>query len=1406
MTPKYASRYPQEVLTVCVALIEYHYADEAISTLAHYLNVHDADVGATGLLAFALLSHGQLEEAEIVVQQAFTYITKQRQPIPQQVTALEGVADYIRDHKRSSRYLPKASSSERSAAHFDQHEYSQEDLTESPTYDLGKLGLVHHPNTDTIRDEKLSVTLKMVDQVAQQMSQGDAQHIAHPDESTLGGQQSDTIMNLSSIEIEDDLDESKVTEIIQHPAEEIIEDSLVIAQEERAEHRGSTQHTKRSQDDTRRNLVRSLPTSVLRERRGPRRDYIEVDSESYIFDEDLLSELGLSSVRDTENDTSEIDSSVISQLEQFTQHAEWDHNVSSLPRAETLLLNQPPVDQDSIDYDDTSRFVLSELESALISADDVLTENHTKPDGQMQSTDSIPDPIADPLLYPLSVDDEPEPSKESLLAQGEIIDRATTQWVKPKTTRVEPMIPAHAHLASQNDTERTQGQQPDPYVASHVGAVSQRSQTSAPSPFAPEAQPQAPLVQPQAHHYALVTSEPQGVSELSALRRLADGDLNVDTFPPPIPSSQSPRDRERGSDGRAEQSGHRKGSMNYLRWLMGIGCIIGSYLTLVSAFHSKSGHLIQHASVQAHTLSLNVYRDLERELYTSAQHPIGQSIDILRPFLNSTQLYKRRDELFHKLAWVSTARWVLHGESGQMPIALYALKRALMGNAQRVEGRAALALTLWISGQDVAAQAVIQALPRTEWRRDLVLGWIDWRAKRFEEAQTHFRQSHQINPNNELIAQLLGLIRAKQGIAIAMPYLQQLKHRPTTTEELGVYLVDLTSARENWATPARLNLLSIQAPQLQREILEQVLPTLFKRGDRVSLQSLVSRLKLSSASPSPLLLPTLMISLTELDLSSAQQLLREIYLRFERGTLRGDDVLLAQSLWVSLGQSPLASTPEDLKSLRAPKLAHELGDVAGRSVAKLITDTYHLHPRLIELTQATISLGEGKWVQLDRIASKRKLTEPQGQLWRALSALSRAHVSVSQRDAQSTLDLIGDVAATFESALLLQADLLRGLMIAQIDPSRQGQVVLSHYETRTTLPLFKWLARSWRCEILKNVTALGRWINTCESALRLNPQDLRSLQQLALALEEMGRIGEAQKIIQNVPLLSLNKEAQRLKLRFLPPQDLNQTPTALNTYQELLSAERGLRLSTFVRLAQQELPRLSRHEAYRASWVMRTFSSAQSEHIFNQSAIRKGSIRAKLNERRVRLMVAAAKRDQKLSDLTLDGETRLEANAETRLIHFVALYDALVCLASHKALDVHHYHPSLRLNLNKAKSAFRGVRVNQASRKCQSKITDATSSLESSQTPQLPVVVLSQVQLLISVGQKEQAYQLLKELIDREPTLIEARLAQALLLMRSERQPESALVREVLGPILDPTQGAHIPTAMYQRLKSWGGI
>ena len=77
---------------------------------------------------------------------------------------------------------------------------------------------------------------------------------------------------------------------------------------------------------------------------------------------------------------------------------------------------------------------------------------------------------------------------------------------------------------------------------------------------------------------------------------------------------------------------------------------------------------------------------------------------------------------------------------------------------------------------------------------------------------------------------------------------------------------------------------------------------------------------------------------------------------------------------------------------------------------------------------------------------------------------------------------------------------------------------------------------------------------------------------------------------------------------------------------------------------------------------------------------------------------------------------------------------------------------------------------------------------------------------MISVGQKEQAYQLLKTLIEREPTLVEARIAQALLLMRSEGEPNIALIREVLGPLIDPTQGARLPRAIEQRVQSWGGL
>jgi len=548
-----------------------------------------------------------------------------------------------------------------------------------------------------------------------------------------------------------------------------------------------------------------------------------------------------------------------------------------------------------------------------------------------------------------------------------------------------------------------------------------------------------------------------------------------------------------------------------------------------------------------------------------------------------------------------------------------------------------------------------------------------------------------------------------------------------------------------------------------------------------------------------------MISLTELDFKRAQHILDEMVVRFEGGILRGDDLLIGRSLWMSFTQPLNTSMMNQLQELNTPMLALELGRVAGKSVEELITETYHLNPYILKLARALALLSQGKWVQLERIASEQTLQKPVDQIWRQLSVLSRTNVSQSHRNTQSTLDLLTQTQLSFESALLTQPKLLSGIMIAHMDPLIQGQAILSNYERDTEIPLFKWLARSWRCEMLKDAVALGRWINTCEAARQLNPQDFRSTQRLALALEEVGRNHEAYGLIQKLSLNSLDTEAQRLRLRFSPEYDLNKTPPVLHTYQELLSAERQLRLSTFVRLARQEFPQLSRHELYRASWVVNFFGSQEFAQKMTRAAIDKGSIRAQLNHIRISLVKTTAS-GQTIQENHLDHEMRLEANAESRLTHFVALYDALLCLAQNQALDLHHYHPDLHKDPVTAKRAFNSLRIAPPPRHCQMKVTNALTSIKSDQTEHLPVVVLGHAQLLISLGQEDQTYHLLKLLIEREPTLIEARLAQALLLMRAEGRSNLSLIREVLGPLLDTTQGAHIPLAMQQRLRSQGGL
>ena len=88
----------------------------------------------------------------------------------------------------------------------------------------------------------------------------------------------------------------------------------------------------------------------------------------------------------------------------------------------------------------------------------------------------------------------------------------------------------------------------------------------------------------------------------------------------------------------------------------------------------------------------------------------------------------------------------------------------------------------------------------------------------------------------------------------------------------------------------------------------------------------------------------------------------------------------------------------------------------------------------------------------------------------------------------------------------------------------------------------------------------------------------------------------------------------------------------------------------------------------------------------------------------------------------------------------------------------------------------------------------------------IPLVSLSYAQLLISLGKSERAELVLRSLIEREPTQMEARLAYALLLLRRVGRPDFIEIRRGLGPLLDPTQGARLPEAVRARLSRAGGL
>jgi hypothetical protein len=82
-------------------------------------------------------------------------------------------------------------------------------------------------------------------------------------------------------------------------------------------------------------------------------------------------------------------------------------------------------------------------------------------------------------------------------------------------------------------------------------------------------------------------------------------------------------------------------------------------------------------------------------------------------------------------------------------------------------------------------------------------------------------------------------------------------------------------------------------------------------------------------------------------------------------------------------------------------------------------------------------------------------------------------------------------------------------------------------------------------------------------------------------------------------------------------------------------------------------------------------------------------------------------------------------------------------------------------------------------------------------------VRLSYVQLLISLGRISRAENQLHELLKQEPSHMEARVALALLKIRTPNvRIDTRNIKAILGPLADPTQRSRLPSALITTLTS----
>ena len=230
---------------------------------------------------------------------------------------------------------------------------------------------------------------------------------------------------------------------------------------------------------------------------------------------------------------------------------------------------------------------------------------------------------------------------------------------------------------------------------------------------------------------------------------------------------------------------------------------------------------------------------------------------------------------------------------------------------------------------------------------------------------------------------------------------------------------------------------------------------------------------------------------------------------------------------------------------------------------------------------------------------------------------------------------------------------------------------------------------------------------------------------------------------------------------------------------------------------------LSRLELYRATWISDYLGEPSMSRTLRQRALSLKSPHARLDLARRGLFTLAASGEVKPEALRalISNQLRRDVSPEPEFTQLLITLDALSCLTENERLDLHHWHPGYfgaaqRFNTKIALSS------QVPPRECRQVITNSLSNLEDTTRRHLPIVMIAQAQLLISLGQGERAERLLKLLIEREPTMIEARLSYALLLLRSGRNNVSREVKWAIEPLIGMTRDRPADPLMRVLLKS----